>query len=324
MKEPSSMNVYDDITQAIGKTPLVRLKNVSCGLEAQLFAKCEFLNPGGSTKDRIAVHMVERAEKEGRIQPGDTLIEASSGNTGIGLAMVGAARGYKVIITMPEKMSQEKQVILEALGATIIRTPTEAAYDDPESHINVARKLQQTTPRSHILNQYGNPHNPEAHKNHTAQEIYDDLGGQVDMVVVGVGTGGSITGLASAFQKLAPQCQIVAVDPYGSILDPSTTDPVSSYYVEGIGYDFIPGVLDRDLVHHWVKTADSESFQAAKRLICEEGLLCGGSSGAVLCGALKKAKDLKKDQNCVLILADGVRNYMSKFLQDSWLKERGL
>lgn len=317
------MAAYNDITDAVGKTPLVLLRRVAEGLDARLWAKCEFLNPGGSTKDRIAAHMVKRAEEQGLIRPGDTLIEASSGNTGIGLAMVGAARGYRVIITMPEKMSQEKEVVLRALGAEIIRTPSEVAYDDPASHISVARRLQATHPRAHILDQYSNPHNPQAHAEGTAQEIYDDLQGQVDMVVVGVGTGGSVSGLARAMRQLAPSCIMVGVDPYGSILSTQHEDSPAPYKVEGIGYDFIPKVLQRDLVMRWVKTRDAESFQAARRLIREEGLLCGGSSGAVLCAALRESVQLKRGQNCVLVLADGVRNYLTKFLDDGWLEGIG-
>lgn len=319
------MPLYNDISEAIGLTPLVKLQRIGSYIPANLWAKCEYMNPGGSTKDRIAEAMIDRAEQEGKLRKGDTIIEATSGNTGLGLALVGAARGYKVIITMPEKMSHEKQVVLEALGAKIIRTPTEAAYDDPESHISVARRLCDTTPRAHLLDQYTNEANPQAHYKGTAREIYDDLGGQVDMVVAGVGTGGSITGIAQAFKELAPKCVIVAVDPHGSILDPTEENPeLAPYHVEGIGYDFVPDVLQRDLVHRWVKTSDRESFAAALRLIREEGLLCGGSSGAAMCGALKEAPTLQAGQNCVIILSDGVRNYLSKFLSPQWLQDHQL
>ena len=309
----------DTILDAIGNTPMVRLHRIGSNLDCNLYAKCEFFNPGGSIKDRIAYQMVVDAEKEGRIKKGDTLIEPTSGNTGIGLALAGAVRGYRIIITMPEKMSREKQVVLEALGAEIIRTPTEAAWDDPESHISVANRLQKELPNAHILDQYGNPANPKAHYENTAEEILRDLNGKVDMVVIGAGTGGTITGVAKKLKEKLPNVKIVGADPEGSIL--AGGDHVSSYKVEGIGYDFIPDVLDRALVDSWIKTKDRQSFQLARRLIKEEGLLCGGSSGSALYAALKEAQKLKKGQNCVVILPDGVRNYMTKFVDDKWMAD---
>ncbi len=311
--------LFDSILEAIGRTPLVRFQRLGSGLECNLYGKCEFLNPGGSVKDRIGYRMVIDAEKSGRIKPGDTLIEPTSGNTGIGIALAGAVRGYRVIITMPEKMSREKQVVLEALGAKIIRTPTEAAFDDPESHIGVAKRMQQELPNAHILDQYSNPANPLAHYDGTGREILEDLGGQVDMVVLGAGTGGTLTGTAKRLKEANPHCIVVGVDPIGSIL--AGGDHVAPYKVEGIGYDFIPEVLDRSLVDVWVKTSDRQSFVMARRLIREEGLLCGGSSGTAVVAALKEAKRLTKGQNCVVILPDGVRNYMTKFVDDQWMKE---
>lgn len=312
---------FNNILEVIGHTPLVRINNLSKGLECNLYAKCEFLNPGGSVKDRIGYNMVVEAERTGRIKKGDTLIEPTSGNTGIGIALAGAVLGYKVIITLPEKMSQEKQVALAALGAQIIRTPTEAAWDAPESHIGVANKLQKELPNAHILNQYSNPANPTAHFEGTGQEILDDLNGEVDMCVISAGTGGTITGVAKRLKEKNPKCQIVGVDPVGSIL--AGPAKVGSYLVEGIGYDFIPDVLDRKLIDTWVKTEDKESFQMARRIIREEGLLCGGSGGATMVGALQEAKKLKKGQNCVVILSDGIRNYMTKFVDDKWMKQNG-
>ena len=311
--------LFPNILEAIGRTPMVRLNRVSQGLECELYAKCEFLNPGGSIKDRIGFRMVADAEKSGRIKRGDTLIEPTSGNTGIGIALAGAVLGYKVIITLPEKMSREKQVVLEALGAKIIRTPTEAAWDAPESHIGVAKKLQKEIPNSHILDQYANPSNPNVHYDETAKEILEDMGGKIDMVVMGAGTGGTLTGVAKRIKEVCPKVVIVGADPEGSILAGGTD--VHSYLVEGIGYDFIPDVLDLKLVDRWVKTNDKESFLNARRLIREEGLLCGGSSGTALMAALKEAKTLKKGQRCVVILPDGVRNYMTKFIEDKWMKE---
>lgn len=314
--------LYQNILQTIGKTPLVKLNRVGADLPCEIYAKCEFMNPGGSVKDRIGYAMVESAEKTGQIKPGDTLIEPTSGNTGIGIALAGAVKGYKVIITMPEKMSHEKQVILKALGATIYRTPTEAAWDSPESHISLAKKLNQETPNSHILDQYANSENPQIHYDTTGQEIWDDMDGKVDMVVIGAGTGGTITGVARKLKKLNPQIKIIGVDPYGSILGGGTE--IKSYLVEGIGYDFIPDVLDNSLIDHYIKINDKDSFQMARRLIREEGLLCGGSSGSAVWAALQAAKELKKGQRCVVILPDSIRNYLTKFVDDNWMKANNM
>lgn len=314
--------IFDNIVQAIGKTPLVKLGKSATDFECNLYAKCEFMNPGGSTKDRIARQMILDAQNSGRIKPGDTLIEATSGNTGIGLAMAGAALGYKVIITLPEKMSKEKQIAMESLGAEIIRTPTEAAWDDPESHIEVAKRLQKELPNAHILDQYGNESNPRAHYEGTGQEIIDDLEGQkIDMVIIGVGTGGTLTGIAKKLKSVYPECIVVGADPEGSIL--AGPGPIETYHVEGIGYDFIPDVLDRDLVDVWVKTNDQDSFDWARRLMRDEGMLVGGSSGTAMSAAFKEARNLKAGQNCVVILPDGIRNYMTKFVDADWRAENG-
>ena len=309
------------ILETVGNTPLVKLQRLGSDLPANLYAKCEFFNPGGSVKDRIGWNMVKKAEEDKTIKPGDTLIEPTSGNTGIGIALAGTVLGYRVIIIMPEKMSREKEVTLTALGAKIIRTPTEAAFDSPESHISVAKKLQKETPNSHILDQYGNPANYMAHYEGTGQEILKDLNNQVDMIVMGAGTGGTLTGVARRVKETCPQCEIIGVDPIGSIL--AGEGPVQTYEVEGIGYDFIPEVLHKDLVTEWVKTNDKDSFETALLAIKQEGLLCGGSSGSALWAALKTASRLKKGQNCVVILPDGIRNYMSKFLDEKWRKEKG-
>jgi len=311
--------IYNSILETIGRTPLVKLNRVGASLQCNLYAKCEFFNPGGSIKDRIGYQMVADAERTGRIKPGDTLIEPTSGNTGIGIAIAGAIKGYRIIITMPEKMSREKQVILEALGAEIIRTPTDAAWDSPLSHIGVAKRLQKELPNAHILDQYSNPSNPNAHYYGTGAEILSDMNDKIDMMVMSAGTGGTITGVAKRIKERLPNCKVVGVDPVGSIL--AGPGPICSYKVEGIGYDFIPDVFDRSVVDTWVKTADRESFQLARRLIAEEGLLCGGSSGSVMYAALKEAKSLSKGQNCVVILPDGVRNYMTKFIDDKWMRD---
>ena len=313
--------IYNNILETIGNTPMVKLNHLGKDLKCNLFAKVEFFNPGGSVKDRIAYRMIKKAEEEGKIKPGDTLIEPTSGNTGIGMALAGAVMGYKVIITMPEKMSREKQVVLEALGAEIIRTPTEAAWDAPESHIGVAKKMQKELPNAHILDQYANPNNTNAHYEGTAEEILKDLGNEVHMVVAGAGTGGTITGIAKKIKEKAPGCKIVGADPEGSIL--AGEEEIKPYHVEGIGYDFIPEVLDRSLVDKWVKTNDKTSFPLARRMIREEGILGGGSCGSALQAALQEAQSLEAGQNCVIIFADGVRNYMTKFIDDNWMKEHG-
>ncbi len=237
------------------------------------------------------------------------------------MALTAAVKGYRCIIVMPEKMSKEKQVILEALGAEIVRTPTEAAWDSPESHIGVAKKLNQEISDSHILDQYSNPDNPDAHYEGTAEEILAEFGTDLDMCVMGVGTGGTITGVAKKLKEKIPSIKIIGADPFGSILGGG--DDVFPYQVEGIGYDFFPDVLDNDLVDDYVKVNDQDSFVMARRLIKEEGLLCGGSSGTAMVAALEKAKDLEAAQKCLVILPDGVRNYLSKFLSDEWMKKEG-
>ena len=313
--------IYNTILDTIGNTPIVKLHRIGQELECDLFAKCEFFNPAGSVKDRIGWRMVEDAERSGRIKPGDTLIEPTSGNTGQGLALAAAVKGYRCIIVMPEKMSQEKQIAIEALGAEIVRTPTDVAWDDPESHISVSKRLNDEIPGSHVLDQYSNPSNPNAHYDGTAQEILDDLGKEINMVVIGAGTGGTITGVAKRLKEEIPGVIIIGSDPIGSILGGGTE--VEPYLVEGIGYDFIPDVLDNDLVDEYIKTNDEESFLMARRLIREEGLLCGGSSGSAMVAALQTAKNLNKGEKCLVLLPDGVRNYMSKFLNDDWMRKNG-
>lgn len=318
--------ICDSILDVIGQTPLVRLNRIGADLACDICVKCEFFNAGGSVKDRIGKQMIEDAEKAGRIHVGDTLIEPTSGNTGIGMALCAAVKGYRCMITMPEKMSKEKVDVLKALGAEIIRTPTEAAYDAPDSHISVAKRLKaELGERAHILDQYANPSNPLAHYQGTAEEIWKQTGGQVDMLVAGAGTGGTLSGTAKRLKELNPNIKIIAVDPEGSILAvPDRLNDkhrLESYHVEGIGYDFIPNVLDRSLVDKWIKSNDKDSLLMMRRLIRDEGLLCGGSSGSAVAAALVAAKELQAGQRCVVILPDSVRNYMTKALSDDWMSD---
>ena len=313
--------IYDSILEAIGNTPLVRFQSIGKSTGCEILGKCEFLNPGGSVKDRIARRMVLEAAKSGRIKPGDTLIEPTSGNTGIGMALAAAVGGYRMIITMPEKMSHEKQVTLEALGAEIIRTPTEAAFDDPTSHISVAKDLEDILENAHILDQYGNPDNPNAHYEGTAAELIEQTGGKIDVFVCAAGTGGTITGTAKRLKEEIPGIKIVGVDPVGSLL--AGPAEIKGYNVEGIGYDFIPDVLDQSIVDYWIKSEDRESFLTARKVIRQEGLLCGGSSGSAVWAALEVAKREGPGKRIVVILPDSIRNYMTKFLDDQWMKEHG-
>ncbi|MEM9557350.1 MAG: pyridoxal-phosphate dependent enzyme [Acidobacteriota bacterium] len=314
--------IYDNILDCIGGTPVVRLNRIGAEQPAELFVKCEYLNPGGSIKDRIARRMVAGLEQEGVIEPGTTtLIEPTSGNTGTGLAMVSAVKGYRLIITMPEKMSQEKQVVMEALGAQIIRTPTEAEHDDPESLFGVALRLEQEIPHATIPNQYDNSDNPDAHYHSTGPEIWDDFGDDLDLVVITAGTGGTITGTARYLKEKNPNIKIVGIDPEGSVL--GGRDEIKTYQVEGIGYDFIPEVLDRDLVDHWIYCNDHDSFAMARRLIRDEGLLVGGSSGSAVWGLLEALEVFPETKRALALLPDSIRNYLTKFVNDDWMRQYG-
>jgi len=333
-KDNNSMSfielVFNDALDAIGHTPMIRLNKIpqSYGLKCEFLVKCEFMSAGGSVKDRIGYRMVEDAEKLGRIKPGDTLIEATSGNAGIGLALAAAVKGYRMIITLPEKMSQEKVNVLKGLGAEIIRTPTEASSFSEESHIGIARKLNKEIPNSHILNQYENPSNPLAHYDQTAEEIIEQTGGKLDYFFGSAGTGGTITGVASKLKEKVPGIKCIGIDPVGSIIalpESLNVDPDKPYKVEGIGYDFVPNVCVRDFVDTWIKTDDKESFEIARRLIKEEGLLVGGSCGSALYGAIQYALEHKLDERhrVVVLMPDSVRNYLTKFLADDWMVDNG-
>uniref|UniRef100_A0A452R339 Cystathionine beta-synthase n=1 Tax=Ursus americanus TaxID=9643 RepID=A0A452R339_URSAM len=312
-----SPQILPDILKKIGDTPMVRINKIGkkFGLKCELLAKCEFFNAGGSVKDRISLRMIEDAERAGTLKPGDTIIEPTSGNTGIGLALAAAVKGYRCVIVMPEKMSTEKVDVLRALGAEIVRTPTTARFDSPESHVGVAWRLRNEIPNSHILDQYRNASNPLAHYDSTAEEILQQCEGKLDMLVASAGTGGTITGIARKLKEKCPGCKIIGVDPEGSILaEPEQLNQTEQtlYEVEGIGYDFIPTVLDRTVVDKWFKSNDEESFAFARMLIAQEGLLCGGSAGSAVSVAVKAAQELQEGQRCVVILPDSVRNYISQ------------
>ena len=321
------------VLEFIGDTPLVKLERLMklYDLPCDLYAKCEFFNAGGSVKDRIGLRMIEEAERSGRLKVGDTIIEPTSGNTGVGLCIAAAIKGYKMIITMPEKMSAEKVNMMKCLGAEIIRSPDEAAWDSPESHIGIAVKLNQSIPNSHILDQYKNPANPLAHYEGTGAEILSQLKNEVLAVVVAAGTGGTLTGIARRVKDQVPSCKVIAVDPVGSILaQPDSLNDfkrLQGYQVEGIGYDFIPTVLDRTVVDEWIKIDDPEALKCARDLIHYEALLCGGSSGTNLAGTIKwicsQPRESLVGKKVVTILPDSSRNYMSKFLDDNWMLDKG-
>jgi cystathionine beta-synthase len=329
-REKHHMNsILPNVLYMIGGTPVIRINRINKeeGIACELVAKCEYYNAGGSVKDRIAKGMVEDAERRGVIQPGrDTIIEPTSGNTGIGLALCCAVKGYDCLITMPQKMSKEKSNMLQLLGAEVIRTPTEAAFDAPESHISVARAKNEEIEHSWIPNQYDNPWNPLSHYETTAEEILMQTGGKLDVVVISAGTGGTVTGIAMKLKEKLPHIIVVGVDPVGSLLADPENDKVGTYLVEGIGYDFVPKVLKRDLVDYWYKSSDRESLRMARRIIGAEGMFVGGSSGAAMCAAVHYAKKLNlgADKRMLVLFPDSVRNYMSKFVDKDWCKANGI
>jgi len=328
---PIGSKTLANVVEFIGNTPLIRLNSIpaSMGIKCEVLAKCEFFGPGGSHKDRIALQMIENAEKSGELRPGGTIIEPTSGNTGIAIAMIAAVKGYKCIFTMTDKNSQEKVEILRAMGAKVIMVPG-LPRDHPGSYISTAVRLQQETPNSIMLNQYANPGNPEAHYENTGVEILNQCSGSVDMIVVGAGTGGAITGLGRRMKASCKKCIVVGVDPEGSTLaEPQAINQTGTkaWEVEGIGHnDFTPVNLDKSVVDKWYKSNDTDSLVMARRLIQEEGLLVGGSSGSVMSCALQAVQDanLSPGQKCVILFPDSIRNYMTKFLTKSWMLEKNL
>ncbi|MFI4917829.1 MAG: pyridoxal-phosphate dependent enzyme [Phycisphaerales bacterium JB060] len=323
------MHAYDTILDAIGRTPLVRLNKVVPPGAATVYAKCEFMNPAGSIKDRMAWHIIRRAEEEGLLKPGGTIVENTSGNTGMGAAMVAAARGYRAVFTMPDKMSREKIDGLRAFGAEVIITPTDVPGDSPDHYVNRAKKVATETPGAFYMDQYHSQWNIEAHELTTAPELYEQSeGGNVDAIVVGTGTGGTISGIGRFFKKKNAKTLIVGVDPLGSVHFSvfNTGEPSTPYVykVEGLGEDIVCRAFDPSVVDEMHQVNDYECFTMARRLIREEGLFCGGSSGGMVHVAVEVAKRLGTGKSVIAICPDAASRYVTKYLDDEWMKMHGL
>jgi cystathionine beta-synthase len=314
------MQINESVVDLIGNTPLVRLRQLHS--PGNLVAKVEHMNPGGSIKERIAVAMIDAAEKEGLLQPGGTIVEPTSGNTGVGLALVGAVRGYRVICTVPDKVSEEKRALLRAYGVEVIVTPTELTPEDPDSYYGVARRLTEEIPGAFHPDQYSNPNNPLAHYRTTGPEIWQQTQGEIDVLVVGVGTGGTITGAASYLKDQKPSLRVVGVDPEGSIYTAGPQGNIHQYFTEGVGEDFYPDTVDLSLIDDWEMVDDREAFAVTHQLARREGLLVGPSGGMAVAGAMRQVAD-DWDSLVVVILPDSGRGYLSKVFNREWLDEHG-
>lgn len=318
---------YGNVLEAVGRTPIVKLNRVVGDLAAEIYVKLEYLNPAGSMKDRIAINIVNAAEREGRLKPGGTIVEATSGNTGAGLAMVAAVRGYKCIFVMPDKMSQEKIAALRAWGAKVVVCPTAVEPEDPRSYYSVSRRLAEETPNAILANQYHNPANPEGHYLSTGPEIWEQTRGEIDVFVAGMGTGGTLSGTGKFLKERKPGVQIVGVDPVGSVYyDFVKTGQVTkpfTYKVEGIGEDFFPSTMNLKILDDVVRVDDRECFMMTRDLVRLEGIYVGGSAGAAVAGAIKYARARNKKENIVVLLPDGAGKYLSKIFNDDWMRENG-
>jgi cystathionine beta-synthase len=325
---PERPLVYDNILETIGNTPLVRLHSIAKDCRATVLAKLEAFNPGGSVKDRIAVLIVAEAEAKGLLKPGGTIVEATSGNTGTGLAMVAAVKGYRSILVMPDKVSREKINLLKSFGAEVVITPTAVPPDSPESYYEVAKRLVRETPGAYLANQYYNPTNPEAHFRTTGPEIWRQTGGKIDYFVAGLGTGGTISGTARYLKQQNPKIKIVGADPVGSILKEffytKKVIAPKPYKVEGIGEDFFPGTLDFSVIDEVIAVTDSQSLNLARRLARGEGILAGGSAGTALYAALQVARQAKPDEVVVVLIPDTGERYLSKVHSDEWMRDNHL
>ncbi|MDH4071227.1 MAG: cystathionine beta-synthase [Ignavibacteria bacterium] len=328
MTKHENITYNEDIIGTIGGTPLVRLRKVIGDAKGLILAKVEHFNPGGSVKDRIGLNIIEEAEQEGRLKPGGTIVESTSGNTGLGLALVAAVKGYKCVFTLPDKMSIEKIRLLRAFGAEVIITPTAVPHESPESYTEVAKKIVRETPNSILANQYYNPRNPESHYLSTGPEIWEQTGGQITHFVCGVGTGGTISGTGKYLKEKNRRIKIIGVDPKGSALKEyyytrKITPILKTYKVEGIGQDYVPGTLHFEHVDEVVEADDRESFLMARRLTREEGILSGGSAGTAVSGLLKIADRFTDDDVVVVLLPDSGERYLSKIFDDDWMRENG-
>ena len=314
---------YPTVLDLVGGTPIVRLDRIGRDVAPTLLAKLEYLNPGGSNKDRIGISMIEAAERDGLLKPGGTIVEPTSGNTGAGLAIAAAQKGYRCIFVMPDKMSQEKISMLRAYGAEVIITPTAVEHDSPESYYSVSSRLAEEIPGGFKPDQYANMANPEAHYRTTAPEILEQTGGELDAIVISVGTGGTVSGVGRYFKEHRPEVLIVGADPDGSVYTADEAHPTGPYLVEGIGKDTWPDTMDPAAVDEWIRVSDRDSFLTARRLAREEGLLVGGSGGTTVWAALEVARRFGAEARILTVIPDSGRSYLSKFFDDNWMLQYG-